>query len=177
MATDNEKKAATYQRYLKWKASNPTKCSEYQKQYNAAYRSKNRALLNEGGRERQRRRRIEYPERVRASETAYRQRSAEKERDRKRRWKSENPASVKLKKINRKRMLKRLSLFLITPESKMVMNQIYAASRRVSKCTGIMFHVDHIIPLAKDGPHVPANLQILPAIINIRKSAKLLLNA
>jgi hypothetical protein len=34
-------------------------------------------------------------------------------------------------------------------------------------------HVDHIIPLARDGWHVAENLQYLPAVINMRKSAKL----
>ena len=33
-------------------------------------------------------------------------------------------------------------------------------------------HVDHIIPLSKEGPHRFENLQILPADVNLRKSNK-----
>lgn len=33
------------------------------------------------------------------------------------------------------------------------------------------YHVDHIIPLSKGGLHHPTNLQYLPAIINMQKSA------
>jgi 5-methylcytosine-specific restriction endonuclease McrA len=35
------------------------------------------------------------------------------------------------------------------------------------------FHVDHIIPLSKNGRHVIENLQIIPAIDNLRKGANL----
>jgi 5-methylcytosine-specific restriction endonuclease McrA len=50
--------------------------------------------------------------------------------------------------------------------------QVYAASARVSKCTGIPFHVDHINPLARGGEHRLENLQILPAKINQSKGAR-----
>lgn len=51
---------------------------------------------------------------------------------------------------------------------------IYKARARISKCLGITFHVDHIIPLAKGGKHVIENLQLLPARLNLKKSDKIL---
>lgn len=36
---------------------------------------------------------------------------------------------------------------------------------------GEEFHVDHIVPLSKGGAHVHTNLQVIPAIDNLRKGA------
>ncbi len=38
--------------------------------------------------------------------------------------------------------------------------------------TGHKWHVDHIIPLSKGGRHHYSNFQILPAILNVRKSSR-----
>lgn len=37
---------------------------------------------------------------------------------------------------------------------------------------GDKFHVDHIVPLAKGGKHCADNLQVIPAICNLRKGVK-----
>jgi 5-methylcytosine-specific restriction endonuclease McrA len=42
----------------------------------------------------------------------------------------------------------------------------------LSSILGIPHEVDHIIPLAKGGLHHPSNLQVIPASVNRRKSAK-----
>ena len=44
---------------------------------------------------------------------------------------------------------------------KLRIKEIYAESARLSCKTGIMHHVDHIIPLFEGGQHHPSNLQIL----------------
>lgn len=58
--------------------------------------------------------------------------------------------------------------------NKNIINVIYETRKRVSACVGIMFHVDHIIPISRGGLHHETNLQILPGILNLRKSDKLL---
>lgn len=37
----------------------------------------------------------------------------------------------------------------------------YAMSVRLSKCTGIRWEVDHVIPLIAGGPHHESNLQVI----------------
>tara|TARA_S200002703_G_C3665130_1_gene204215 strand:- start:45 stop:557 length:513 start_codon:yes stop_codon:yes gene_type:complete len=49
----------------------------------------------------------------------------------------------------------------LSDDEKMRIKEIYAEAARLSCETGIMYHVDHIIPLFENGKHHPSNLQIL----------------
>ena len=50
----------------------------------------------------------------------------------------------------------------------------YKESERLTEETGIIHHVDHIIPISKGGLHHQDNLQVLTKIENLRKGNKIL---
>lgn len=54
-----------------------------------------------------------------------------------------------------------------------LMTGLYLVAKRVSKCMGIKWHVDHIKPLRQGGLHTRHNMQLLPDLWNRKKGAKL----
>lgn len=61
----------------------------------------------------------------------------------------------------------------LTKDSKEIIRCFYDLRARLSNCTGIIFHVDHVVPLARGGSHSPCNLQVITSIANMRKHARL----
>lgn len=64
----------------------------------------------------------------------------------------------------------------LSPKQIKEMDDIYWLAQDLKIVTGEVYHVDHIVPLRGTnicGLHVPWNLQILPADLNIRKSNKM----
>lgn len=90
----------------------------------------------------------------------------------KRRWKARNAAWAAAWARKRAARLHRATPWWLSPEQHAQMEAVYVeASRR-----GPDWHVDHIIPLNGKtvcGLHVPWNLQLLPAVENMRKGNRL----
>ena len=100
------------------------------------------------------------------------------------RWRDENPektkAYVQAQAANRKANVikRRLKMEKATPAWADVdkMQAFYDEAQRLTRETGIQYHVDHIIPLQGEtvtGLHCEANLQVIPAVENIRKGNRL----
>lgn len=69
-------------------------------------------------------------------------------------------------------LIKRTPSWLTQDEYDQI-SSIYKQCREISDSVGVIHHVDHIVPLNGSnvcGLHVPWNLQITPAEINLKKS-------
>lgn len=76
----------------------------------------------------------------------------------------------------RNRRLKQAQPKWLTQGQMEEMANLYWLAQDLKAVTGMMYHVDHIVPLRGKsvcGLHVPWNLQVLPADVNIRKSNKM----
>lgn len=72
----------------------------------------------------------------------------------------------------RKATLKRACPNCLSEDDLKIIVSIYKECKRLSEITGILHHVDHIVPLKGEnvcGLHVPCNLQILTAEENLKK--------
>jgi hypothetical protein len=114
-------------------------------------------------------------EEIKAIRRAYYYRNKEKEAQYQREWYDKNRGHANA--LNAKRNLAkkhRLPAWL-TDSNKKQIKIMYMLASSLTKTTGMSWHVDHIIPLQGEnvsGLHIPENLQVIPAIENIKKRNK-----
>jgi 5-methylcytosine-specific restriction endonuclease McrA len=70
----------------------------------------------------------------------------------------------------KRKAIKRQTSAILTTSQKQIISCLYSQATRLEDRFGIKFHVDHIIPLSRGGMHIPTNLQVIPATINISKN-------
>ena len=141
-----------YQR--EWRQRNKEKVAAYTKKWNDANKEKRTAIVN-SWRERN-------PDKVKE----YSKKAGQK-------WASANKgkrlASVRARQLAQKH---RTPLWV----NKQELEEFYMESARLTKETGVLHEVDHIVPLQGEtvsGLHVPWNLQILTRSANRSKGNKL----
>lgn len=89
-----------------------------------------------------------------------------------RQWRSEHAVERRIRCANRRAQRK---MAMPSWADKQVIAEFYKEANRLAKATGFEWHVDHAVPLKHNlvcGLHIPANLQLLPARVNLSKNNK-----
>lgn len=150
-------------RYCK---KNPEKIKILQKKY----WEKNKTKLLISNNNRYHTNKIEYLAKVRD----YREKNREKTRLSSKLWREANPEKRSVMNRNREASkLKAVPPWLLEDEfNQFVIEEAYHLAKLRTETTGIKYHVDHIAPLRSKlvcGLHIWNNLQVIPAIDNIKK--------
>lgn len=145
-------KDCTKQRSKDWNLKNP----ERRKAQKAEHYQKNKKRINEKNKK-------YYYE----NWDRMRQKGAE--------WKRLNMPLVIYSTTKRKKKVRVATPNWLSKSQKAEIQNFYWLAQDLKSVTGESYHVDHIVPLVGDhvcGLHVPWNLQVLPADINLSKGNK-----
>jgi hypothetical protein len=86
---------------------------------------------------------------------------------------AKNETYYKIKAAFRKKSVRQATPKWLSAKDKAKIVDVYLHAKDCQAVTGESYHVDHIVPLQGEnvcGLHVPWNLCVLPAEVNIRKS-------
>jgi hypothetical protein len=103
---------------------------------------------------------------IREYSRKYRERYPEYDRN----YQRENPGNTNAKQAQRRARSKERTPAWV---DRAALKEFYRVAQELRKATGIMYHVDHVIPLQHDlvcGLHVPENLQLLSETLNRMKN-------
>jgi hypothetical protein len=90
-------------------------------------------------------------------------------------WRKNNPEQHAARQAERRARKNKATPNWLSEDQRKATKDIYKLSKKLERLFGVKYHVDHIVPLKGEnicGLHVPWNLQILEASLNLRKSNK-----
>lgn len=159
----NPGKAAEYSQ--RWREKNPGKAAQASARW---YReNRERALAADKAR------REKHIDVFLARERAAYAKHAQARRARGKKWRQKNKGRVAHHAALRRAMLLQRTPGWLTSADLSTIAATYARAKALTAETGILHHVDHVLPLRGryvSGLHVPANLAVLPAPENLKKS-------
>lgn len=139
-------------------------CKECTQEYNKSYWAKTKATNRE--------------DRIARNKEAckrYIERNLEKTKAQRRAWRVNNPDKANIITANR-RAIKHNASIDYGELNDLIIAEAYSLAILRNKTTNIKWHVDHIIPLKSKyvcGLHVGINLQVIPAIENMKKGNRI----
>lgn len=116
------------------------------------------------------------PEKMAASQRKWRKNYPEKARAKDKRHYHRKYAKYPHKfhqRSARYRNMKRDLTFPMTEIERIMCDNYYEMARKLTQETGMQYHVDHIWPISKGGPHLPWNLRVITAQENWSKGNKI----
>jgi len=148
-----------------WRLRNRERIKQYQREYFPKWYLKNKERKRDYDRSRMNRTDI----RKKAYEASQRWGSRNRDRRRSyyRKWSKNNPAITAANNAKRRQRI----LATIDRAAQLQIRKVYARAAELRQWFNVV--VDHIIPLAAGGQHLPSNLQIIYRTENEKKYAKL----
>jgi hypothetical protein len=152
-----------------WRDSNKDRASAHDKEYRLANKERIAAKKREW--------RQANAEAEAARDLKRRRANPERNRIRAARWAAQNREAVNSKSAARRARSKQAQPDWLTDGELDLILLRYKEARVLSSMSGIVYEVDHIVPINGDavcGLHVPWNLRVIPKRENRRKSKKLI---
>ena len=151
-----------------WKDKNREHVYQYEKNWRTENSEKFAAMSRKHGR----RYRLRHHERLLKKERQVRLLRRDVLRERRRLYDKRFPEKSRAKCVKRRVLKRNGTLPSLTPDDHSEIERCYRQARMLRDLFELDVHVDHIIPLAGGtvcGLHVPWNLRIVPASVNIQK--------
>lgn len=167
-ATEEDKKRQKHEEYIRHKERYKKRAKRWQQENQERYAKAKREYLD--------REDVRLAARVRSME--WKEKNPERKSQSDKNWRANNVDKKRSYQAFRRAKVKEATPPWLTKDHRYQIALLYKETLRLSRESGVMYHVDHIVPLAGknvSGLHVPWNLQAIPAADNHRKSNKLVL--